>query len=385
LPQFSSLIQLAAGMVLGAIVGNRPAIAQDKPHLAKIAVSFSNPRPDPSQNKLFESTSGWIGGDGFQSLRLDSNRILWLFSDTWIGRVENNRRVDATIVNNTLAIQFGIGESATSMFSVRYDQDKRPTAYVVPEDGVGWFWMQSGIQVEDKLYWFLTKVDRSEGTGVFAFRIVGQSLGVVSGLDRDPLEWTLTQTKIPMSQFDSKREIAWGSGMLEVGEYLYIYGSDEDIYPKFRDRHLIVARVLKQQIANFSRWEFFDGEQWTSDSLKAKRIVPKMASDCSVMFLPKHNCYLLTYTEGGLSSRIMARTAEHPWGPWSDAVVAYESPEMKSDSRLFCYNGKAQPLLATEDEIVVSYVVNSFELSQIAEESGLYVPRFVRLKIAAAD
>ena len=358
------------------------AIAQDQPPLAKLAVSFSDSRPDSSQNKLFESTDGWIGGDGFQSLQLDADRILWLFSDTWIGRVENQRRVDATIVNNTLAIQSGLGPSAMCQFIVRRGLDGQATAFVKPDDGIGWFWMQSGIRIQDKLYWFLTQVDRTEETGVFAFKIIGQSLGIVSGVDGDPMQWKISQNKIPSSHFDSQSEVAWGSGLIEVGEFLYVYGSDEDVYPKYRDRHLVVARVPKQHLADFGQWEFFTGDQWQSDWQQCKRIVPKMASDCSVMFLPKYNCYLLTYTEGGLSSRIMARTARDPWGPWSEASVAFECPEMKLDKRVFCYNGKAQPLLSSDDEIVISYVANSFELSQIAEDSGMYLPRFIRLKLS---
>jgi len=360
---------------------NLAAMAQESQLSQASEVRLENARIDDQQNKLFESTEGWIGGDGFQAVQLQPNRILWLFSDTWLGRVQNGRRVDATIVNNTLSIQNGIGDSATNQFYMRHDNSGKPIAFVVPDDGVGWFWLQAGVKINDKLFLFLTQVDRTTGTGVFSFKIIGQSLGVVENLEDDPLDWKITQSKVAGAHFDEAREIAWGGALLEREDYLYVFGSDEDVHPKSRDRHLVVARVLKESLADFTKWEFFGDQGWQPDSRKCKRIVPNMACDCSVMHLPSLDKYLLTYTEGGLSPRILARTAPKPWGPWSKETLAFECPEMSSDKRLFCYNGKAQPLLSRDGEIVLSYVTNSMELSQIAEDPSLYVPRFVRLTL----
>src|SRR4051794_27497699 len=65
--------------------------------------------PDAKMNALFEQHEGWVGADGDYSVPLGSNRTLWLFSDTWIGKIQNGKRVDATIVNNSAAIQEGRG------------------------------------------------------------------------------------------------------------------------------------------------------------------------------------------------------------------------------------------------------------------------------------
>jgi hypothetical protein len=89
--------------------------------------------------------------------------------------------------------------------------------------------------------------------------------------------------------------------------------------------------------------------------------------------------YLAIYTDRGLSSRIMGRLADHPWGPWSAPVVLYECPEMRHDAKLFCYGAKAHPALSSGSNIVVSYVVNSFDFWQVARDANLYWPRFVRV------
>ena len=74
-----------------------------------------------------------------------------------------------------------------------------------------------------------------------------------------------------------------------------------------------------------------------------------------------------------------------PWGPWSAPAVLYECPEMSRDQRLFCYGAKAHPTLSSGQDLVVSYVVNSFDFWQVAREAKLYRPRFVRLTLARAE
>jgi hypothetical protein len=95
--------------------------------------------------------------------------------------------------------------------------------------------------------------------------------------------------------------------------------------------------------------------------------------------------YLAVYTERGLSPRIMGRTADHPWGRWSAPAVLYECPEMSRDKKVFCYAAKAHPALSTGRDLVVSYVVNSYDFWQVAREAKLYWPRFVRVRLAPSE
>jgi hypothetical protein len=91
--------------------------------------------------------------------------------------------------------------------------------------------------------------------------------------------------------------------------------------------------------------------------------------------------YAAVYTELGLSDRIVARFAESPEGPWSEAVLLYLCPEMKRDKKVFSYAAKAHPHLARGNELVVSYVVNSFELGPVVNDATLYWPTFVRVAL----
>src|SRR5438105_2646259 len=86
---------------------------------------------------LFDRVDGWIGADGAYSVTLSASRTLWLFSDTWVGKIRDGRRTDATIVNNTVGVQEGVGRRVT--YSIARRPDGKPTALIAPADGRDWF------------------------------------------------------------------------------------------------------------------------------------------------------------------------------------------------------------------------------------------------------
>lgn len=338
-----------------------------------------------AMNALFTRSEGWVGADGAHSVALGPDRTLWLFCDTWVGSIHEGKRFDATIVNNSVAVQDGRGETSTIRFVVRLGPDGKPLALITPSDARGWFWMQAGAVVDDRLVLFLTQVEKTGDPGVFGFRPVGQWLGIVPNPQDVPTLWRLEQHRLPHTIFSTERELTFGAALMKQGSQLYIYGTDEDVRATDRDRYLIVARVPAAQVGDFTAWEFFHEGCWQADFRKASRIVPGMASDCSVTYLPGRRQYVLVYTERGLSERILARTAPQPWGPWSEPVTAYQCPETGWDRRIFCYNAKAHESLSAGDELVVSYVANSFDFWQVAADARLYWPRFVRVRLEVGD
>lgn len=338
--------------------------------------------PAEDLNAKFNLKEGWIGGDGAHSLALPDNKTLWLFSDTWVGKVNGKKREDATIVNNTLAIQTGSAADPKFEFFIQKGAQGAATAWITPADGRGWFWLQAGIVVEGKFTLFLTQIEKTADPGVFGFRQMGQWIGVVENPVGDPLKWTVKQTKIPYTFFSSDRETTFGAALLPHGDHVYIYGADEDVKPKSRDRYLIVARAPASRLTDFDAWEFYTEGDWQSDFRKATRQFKDMANDGSVTYLPDRKQFLILYTEGGLSKNILARVAENPWGPWSDPTVVYECPEMPADKRLFTYNAKAHRSFSRGDELIISYVANSTDFWQVARDATLYWPKFVRVKLA---
>ena len=288
------------------------------------APEITNVREAPDLNSLFERQDGWIGGDGAVSVLLAPGRTLWLFSDTWVGKVRDGRRFDATIVNNTVAVQEASGNKAAVRFYIRRDPNNKPQAFLTPQNGPGWFWLQAATFDNQRLYVFLTQVERTNSPGSFGFRLAAQSLGVVGNPLETPTQWRVEQLKLPFAEFGSKHDVTFGAAVLQQHEFLYIYGVDDIPQALGRYKYMILARAPRASIFEFSTWQFFADGRWIRDSKKATRLVGGVANDYSVTYYPQLKCYVLVYTEYGLSSRILARTAPAPWGPWSEAALIYK-------------------------------------------------------------
>jgi hypothetical protein len=330
---------------------------------------------------LFDRADGWIGGDGAYSVALPRGKTLWLFSDTWVGKVRDGRRSDATIVNNTVGVQEGVGKRVT--YSIARGRDGKPAALIVPRDGRGWFWLQAGVTDRNRLFLFLNQVEKTDDKSVFGFCSIGLWLGTVADADKPPERWRVAQVKMPNTLFSRGHVLTWGAAVLRVGRDLYVYGTDEWRGKGPLNRQMVVARVPAASVGTFAAWRYFRDGAWGEDSRKVTPLVGDIASDYSVTRFGKR--YLAVYTARGLSPRIMGRTADHPWGPWSAPAVLYECPEMRRDKKLFCYGAKAHPALSSGQDLVVSYVVNSFDFWQVAREAWLYWPRFVRVRLGPPE
>jgi len=337
--------------------------------------------PAPDLDALFDRADGWIGGDGAYSVALSPKRTLWLFSDTWVGKIRDGRRTDATIVNNTVGVQEGIGERVT--YSVARGPDGKPAALIVPADGRGWFWLQAGFADRSRLLLFLNQVEKTDDKSVFGFRSVGLWLGIVANAHRPPELWRVEQVKMPNAVFSEDRTLAWGAAVLRFGDDVYVYGTDERRGKGPPNRQMVVARVPVASVGTLAAWRYFCDGVWGEDFRNASPLAGDIASEFSVT--PFRKRYLAVYTERGLSPRIMGRMADRPWGPWSAPTALYECPEMSRDKRLFCYAAKAHPHMSSGDDLVVSYVVNSFDFWQVAREAKLYWPRFIRVTLVPSE
>ncbi|MFI5385664.1 MAG: DUF4185 domain-containing protein [Fimbriimonadales bacterium] len=334
-------------------------------------------KPAPEIDALFQRSDGWIGGDGAYSVLLPGGRVAWLFSDTWIGKVRDGKRTDATIVNNTIGIQKS--RLAPLDYAVAGDSAGKPRAQIVPEDGHGWFWQQAAGFANGKLYRFLNQVEKSGDPGVFGFRSVGLWLGVTAGVDGEPAAWHTRQIKLSNTLFEPTRTLVWGSSVLIQGETAYIYGTDEHRGDRGGQRHMVVARVPAAKLEDTAAWEYFDGKAWSKDFRMAAHLAQFLATEHSVTrFGPG---YLAVYTLDGLSSKIVARYAEQPWGPWSESTTLYTCPEIAANPKAFTYAAKAHESLSRGDEVVLSYVANSTDFWEVARNARLYWPRFVRVKL----
>jgi hypothetical protein len=59
----------------------------------------------------------------------------------------------------------------------------------------------------------------------------------------------------------------------------------------------------------------------------------------------------------------------------------FQVPAIDQKKKHFTYAAKAHPELSRPGELLVSYVVNSFDFGESSTNAGIYRPRFVRVPI----
>src|ERR1017187_10997770 len=84
----------------------------------------------PEWDALFQRESGWIGADGAYSIPLTGDTTLWLFSDTFVGKVKDGKRLDARMINNSIALQRGTNAPE---FFYGTAADGKPASFIKPQ------------------------------------------------------------------------------------------------------------------------------------------------------------------------------------------------------------------------------------------------------------
>lgn len=335
----------------------------------------------PEYDALFNRTEGWTGADGAYSLPLADEVTLWLFSDTWIGEIIDGRHKDATMINNSIALQTGKEPVTASVkFFWQKTQQGKSVAFFEPEDRNGFFWISHGIIAGGKLYIFLIQIVKTGEESVFGFKQISTSLAEIENPNNGPLEWRIKQHKVPYGKYSKDGDLFFGSAIMKDGDFVYIYGVDEDWSKGMGGRSMIVARVPVDKMIDFEQWRFFCNGQWQTELTGASGLFAGTATEYSVCYQTSIGKYVAVYTEKGMSKNIIMRLSPTPTGPWSNAYRIHECPEVEWHKTYFCYAAKAHPEISLENELIVTYVCNSTDFWQMAADARIYRPRFLKIK-----
>lgn len=313
---------------------------------------------DPTWDACFQRSFGWNGADGAYSIDLGGGWSGWLFSDTFVGRVEEDgsRPADSLFLHNTWA-RIHRNRPSLAIFS------SRPLVHG-PEKN--WFWVyQPWLNAQRQGYLFLgefsTTPDGPEGLN---FAQVGTSLV--------PLDWTRLQPRLgqPVAVPHYRGQPAplnWGATLLEHGDWLYIYATRD-----FGTRkEVLVARSPARRPDDFGNWQFFDGQDWTSDVDLARPILGEASNEFSVYARGKE-FRLLTQ----VGDEIRLYRGQRPEGPYLESVVLYKIGDTSTPGVL-TYNAKAHPY--TGDPMLITYNRNAFPPELVMKTADFYRPRCLRL------
>ena len=351
--------------------------------------------PAPEWTGLMQRTSGWFGADGIFSIPLNGNetqmqkdrKTLFIFSDTYIGEVENGVPLPGNVmVNNSIARLSG-NEAIEDSISFEYNRDtnQKPSSYFVPDNALSnekhFFWLGDGFVNKEKgdaLYIFAYHVHKT-GPNVFDFE---QSDVILLKIKDVSNEGITEYEQLPTGLGKKDAEDAWvyfGSaiyvntewaGAPDPDGFVYIYGIRE------AKKSLIAARVPPSRIENFEDWTFWDGSSWQKNSQNAISLADGVSNELSISPTGDGR-YLLTFTVLGISEKIGIRVGESPIGPFGPINEVYTCPEY-AEKGLFPYNAKAHYHLSKPGKLLVSYntiTLNFWE--DIQKDATIYHPRFI--------
>ena len=337
----------------------------------------------PDWDTRFQSESGWIGADGAYSVPLTKDTTVWLFSDTLIGRVKDGKRLDACMINNSIALQRGTNRPE---FFYGTTTDGKPASFITPQPGSrrGYFWLAHGARTARGLDFFLHRIVTVKTGTPFGFKQVDGWLAHVANPEAAPPEWRITQTQVPFTRISDKGGLIFGGAVLREGEQVYVFGGDSrpETEKAGMPNGMVLARAPAEGLGDFAQWRFLANGVWQKDYKKVTPVFPDVGSEFSVSWLPGRKAYAAVYSEG-IGGRIVVRLAPALTGPWSSPVLVYRCPEMGWSTKAFAYAGKAHPELASApNELLITYAANAWDFWDLFKDARVYWPRFVRVNLS---
>jgi hypothetical protein len=332
----------------------------------------------PEADQLFRNDPFWVGGDDAYSISIGGDNTLWLFADTAIDSTGSHCRNTATLIRNSIGIQKGLNPSLSNIaYYWRVDNFKKPSSFF-PEKGNEWLWPGHGIFVEDRLIIFLMRV-RGIKAGL-GFEVYDWEAVLIPNPKDNPLDWELRWLNIPRNKF---KVIVGSASVFKTDSHIYAFCSHEG-----SDRHAIyVVRWPVEEIidGNLYGIEWWDksSSQWVNQKNLTDIPEPLFLdgqTEFTVHFEERSNSYICFQTLDFGPSNIYYRTAPSLIGPWSELKKIYTPPEI-NEPNIMIYAAKAHPHL-TGSDIVLTYATNSSEISDLLNNTSLYYPRFIKIRMS---
>ncbi|MGW7478894.1 DUF4185 domain-containing protein [Nonomuraea muscovyensis] len=305
----------------------------------------------------------WTGADGTYSLRLPNGRELWIFSDTFLGRVNPDgsrppvvgEGGDTVFLNNSFAV-----EQNGRLSTIHDGTPAAPTSVMPPRDQNHWYWAGDATLAGNVVEVTYQEYERF-GTGAWDWR---WHRNVVARFAPNRLERPASVHPLP-----SGHGVAWGSGILEDGGHTYVYGVEDHGSPKY----MHIARVRGKSL--LGRWEYLTADgTWSATETDSAPVMSGVANEHSVTKVGDGYVLITHDTTEALSAKIVAYFSCSPAGPFTGKQHVYTTPE--TGGNIFTYNAHAHPQISGAG-LVVSYNVNSFVNTDHYRDVSIYRPRFL--------
>ncbi|MEV0118906.1 DUF4185 domain-containing protein [Streptomyces sp. NPDC050844] len=343
----------------------------------------------------------WTGGDGTHSVRLPDGRLLWLFSDTFLGQVHAPpnpvgqphtwRDTTAPMVRNSAVVMSRSGTLQRTLPAPLFpdpapNQWRWPVAAQVEPRSPG-----SADDVVRVLLW-----TRATGTGPWIYGVpTGTEVATLSlpDLRVEGIVKVSDQQSVP----DPDKRVLYGTTAVDDDGWTYVFGGNDGQAAARPASHAYVARVPQGRLAEPGAWRYWDGKGWTKDG-KPRSVLGdgerKGVGSAFTVVRVKGTYVLFTMAAGteGLTT-VTSYWACSPTGPWRGPTKSFAPPLPKDGAvrqDVAAYNPQAHPALSENGRLLLSYDVNWLDAvpasaqANVSRNVSLYRPRFVSLRIATA-
>ncbi|MGO1721452.1 MAG: hypothetical protein ACTIJ2_12515 [Sphingobacteriaceae bacterium] len=320
---------------------------------------------------------GISGADGALSIDLGEGQSLFIWGDSFLGPIRNDRRLPSSkfILGNTATLWNG--RTAQSLYGGTFEDPKPFIQVESTEHEKLWYWPGDGYLQGDQILLFLSKYGKKQGeSGPFSFVYRGCDLLT---LDRKSLQ-ILSQEPF----LNRSSPIHYGHGLLRKDQYLYIYGSKVD-HSNFR-AELHVMRLIIQDSLLDGTPAYWDGQRWNPDPDSSHPIAGIKSAISEQFSIRELNgkIVLLNQDRYQTPGQIYTYQSIRPEGPFRNQtrILTIHEPNLEQDS-LFTYNAMMHPQIRRNDHILVSYNVNTFSSSIGWKKASVYRPRFLWVPLRA--
>ncbi|UQA91859.1 DUF4185 domain-containing protein [Streptomyces halobius] len=432
----------AATLVSWELPGRTPAPAAACP--GRTIASWSADAPFTGEFARYGNDNtrvdDWTGGDGTHSVRLPDGRTLWLFSDTFLDRVQPPpnpqgqpyrwRTADnggtPLLRHNTAVVMSPSGRLERTLTG---GSPAAPGPFFPDVDG-GWRWPVRAT-VEPRTPGAREKVvrvllwNRAPGTGPWVFGVPRSTEVATLSLPDLRLE-NITETVDQTSVTDPARRVLYGAAMVRHGDWTYVFGGDDP--PDAPASSAYLARVPAGRLAHRADWRFWDGAHWQRQADRARPVLSDggrrgVGSAFTVVLRDDGGTsrawgspraseaerggevetgggaerggtwVLLTMDTGGAGTEGLTAITSYwscsPEGPWhgpNGRIVPPRPPDAEPQY-VAAYNPQAHPEFTASGELLLSYDINWLGPPGVPADArlnsnvDLYRPRFLRVRL----
>src|SRR6059058_1933824 len=338
--------------------------------LAEVPVAAVTVTPDSAFQAMFESYGNnntllddWTGADGALSVLLPDGRVVWDFSDTFLGFVnsDKSRPPGQPFINNSMIVQ----DSGALVQTLHGGTAQSPTSLIIPVDQNAWYWVGDMTVEGDRLRVFVMEFIRTSPGG-FDFQWVGNAIASFVLPDLTP------ESVVPTY---GENNVMYGAALLEENGYTYIYGT-EDV--SGTEKYLHIARATPGNV--LGAWEFYTGTGWSSDPASSARLRKGVGNGFGVAKVGNRFVLFTMDSLVAFSAELVMYSSTSPEGPFGHRTHVYWTPESRQG--LFTYDAHVHPEFTDEQGgLLVSYDVNTFDVRKLLSNVDSYRPRFIRVKI----